>query len=138
MLTKQAGLTVAVLLTLAHGTLGAERARNWQMGKVVDIQRSRDFAGLAPPVVQFPGASTDAVYRVYETFSIEGQTYTYLARELLGWPRKPANLTVNGPVKFAVEKRKLYVIDEDGKEHGMEIIKRVLKQPPEQTKPQQP
>ena len=41
----------------------------------------------------------------------------------------PANLTVNAPVKFAIEKRKLFVIDDDGKEHEMEIIKQVLKQP---------
>jgi hypothetical protein len=47
---------------------------------------------------------------------------------------KPANLTVNGPVKFAVEKRKLFVIDEDGKEHEMEIVKKVLRQPAETPK----
>lgn len=76
------------------------------------------------------------MYRVYETFIIEGETYAYVAQERLRWKwSKPANLTVNGPVKYAVEKRKLYVIDEDGKEHEMEIIKRVLKQPPT-SKPQ--
>jgi hypothetical protein len=42
---------------------------------------------------------------------------------------------VNGPVKFAVEKRKLFVIDEDGKEHEMEIVKKVLRQPTEDKKP---
>jgi hypothetical protein len=78
------------------------------------------------------------VYRVYETFLIEGQTYAYLAQERLRWKwSKPANLTVNGPVKFAVEKRKLFVVDDDGKEHQMEIIKKVLKQPAEQPKPPQ-
>ena len=76
------------------------------------------------------------MYRVYETFIIEGETYAYVAQERLRWKwSKPANLTVNGPVKYAVEKRKLYVIDEDRKEHEMEIIKRVLKQPPT-SKPQ--
>ena len=38
-------------------------------------------------------------------------------------------LTVNGPVKYAIEKRKLYVIDEDGKEHEMEIVKKTLRTP---------
>jgi hypothetical protein len=28
---------------------------------------------------------------------------------------------------YAVEKRSLYVIDDEGKEHKMEIVKRVLK-----------
>jgi len=40
-----------------------------------------------------------------------------------------ANVTVNAPVKYAVEKRKLYVMDEDGKEHEMEIIKKTLRLP---------
>ena len=69
------------------------------------------------------------MYRVYQTFAIEDDTQVYLAEERLRWRwSKPANLTVNGPVKFAVEKRKLYVIDDDSKEHEMEIIKHVLKQ----------
>ena len=60
------------------------------------------------------------------TFSIEGDSYAYLAQERLRlrWS-KPANLTVNGPVKYAAEKRKLFVVDEDGKEHEMEIVKKV-------------
>lgn len=74
--------------------------------------------------------SQTAIYRVYETFIIEGETYTYVAQERLRWRwSKPANLTVNGPVRYAVEKRKLYVIDDDGKEHEMEVVKRILRQP---------
>lgn len=44
---------------------------------------------------------------------------------------KEANLTVNAPVKFAVDarERKLFVIDYDGKEHEMEIIKKALRMP---------
>jgi hypothetical protein len=44
--------------------------------------------------------------------------------------------TVNGPVKFAIEGRKLFVLDDDGKEHEMEIIERILRLPAEQAKPQ--
>ena len=36
---------------------------------------------------------------------------------------------MNGPVKYAVEKRKLFVMDEDGKEHEMEIVKKTLRLP---------
>jgi hypothetical protein len=39
-------------------------------------------------------------------------------------------LTVNGPVKYAVEKQTLFVIDEDGKEHEMEIVKKTLREEP--------
>jgi len=74
--------------------------------------------------------SQTAIYRVYQDFVIEGETYAYYAQEHIKWRwSKPANLTVNGTVKYAVDKRKLYVIDDDGKEHEMEIMKKVLRMP---------
>lgn len=44
------------------------------------------------------------------------------------WSRR-AKLTVNGPVKYAVKKCNLFVVDEDGKEHEIEIVKKTLKAP---------
>jgi hypothetical protein len=133
-------LTIALLLTcyLAAG----EKQRAWQTGKVLDSERSRYFAGTVggsntSGTVNENGSysgntndSQTAIYRVYETFVIEGDTYVYQAQEHVKWRwSKPANLTVNGPVKYAVEKRRLYVIDDDGKEHEMEIVKKTLKTP---------
>ena len=139
-----------LVVGLAHVVAGAEKKRDWQTGKVLDSERSRYFAGTVgnastTGTAQANGnygtyqgninTSQTAVYRVYETFLIEGGTHAYLAQERLRWKwSKPANLTVNGPVKFAVEKRKLFVIDEDGKEHEMEIVKKVLRQPAEAPK----
>lgn len=136
--------TVLVALLPAM-VLSAEKARDWQTGKVLDTERSRYFAGTVGSGNTTGTAQTNgnygtyqgqtnttqaAVYRVYQTFAIEGETRVYMAEERLRWKwSKPANLTVNAPVKFAVQKRKLFVIDDDGKEHEMEIIKQVLKQP---------
>ena len=138
-------IIVAFLFTIPNEVPAAEKNRDWQTGKVLDSQRSRYFAGTVGSAnttgtVQTNGdngtyqgstnTSQIAVYRVYETFLIEGDTHAYLAQERLRWRwSKPANLTVNGPVKFAVEKRKLFVIDEDGKEHEMGIIKKSLRLP---------
>lgn len=143
-------IAVVLLLTLTHVATGAEKKRDWQMGKVLDSQRNRYFAGTVGSANTTGTAQTSgdygtyqgntsssqmAVYRVYQTFLIEGETHAYLAQERLRWKwSKAANLTVNGPVKFAVEKRKLFVIDEDGKEHEMEIVKKVLRQPAEAPK----
>ena len=147
-------LTVALGLFLVHEAAGAEKVRDWQTGKVLDSERSRYFAGTVGSAnttgtAQANGnygtyqgntnSSQTAVYRVFETFLIEGDTYAYLAQERLRWRwSKAANLTVNGPVKYAVEKRKLFVIDEDGKEHEMEIVKKILRQPAEQSNPPKP
>lgn len=144
----RSAIAVVLLLTLTHVVAGAEKKRDWQMGKVLDSERNRYFAGTVGNANTTGTTSGDggtyqgntrssqvAVYRVYQTFLIEGETHAYLAQERLRWKwSKPANLTVNGPVKFAVEQRKLFVIDEDGKEHEMEIVKKVLRQPAEAPK----
>jgi hypothetical protein len=140
-------LLPVLALTMSFSVTGisAEKQRDWQTGKVLDTERSRYFAGTVGSSNttgnldvtgdsgtyrgQTSGSQT-ALYRVYETFVIEGDQYVYLAQERLRWRwSKPANLTVNGPVKYAVEKRKLFVVDEDGKEHEMEIIKKTLRLP---------
>jgi hypothetical protein len=137
---------VALSMLMSLVAFSAEKVRNWQTVKVVDTERSRYFAGTVGSgnttgTAQSNGnygtyqgqtnTSQTAVYRVYQTFAIEGDTRVYMAQERLRWKwSKPANLTVNAPVKFAVEKRKLFVIDDDGKEHEMEILKQVLKQAP--------
>lgn len=136
---------ILLLLVVATTAIGAQKQRDWQKGTVLDSQRSSYFAGTVGSAnttgtAQANGgygtyqgnttSSQAAVYRTYETFLIEGDTYAYMAQERLRWKwSKPANLTVNGPVKFAVQKRKLFVVDDDGKEHEMEIVKRILKQP---------
>jgi hypothetical protein len=135
-----------VLLALVLAlSLAAEKQRDWQLGKVLDTQRQRYFAGtfssgsangkVDEDSGTFRGqtdSSSTAVYRVFENFVIEGDKYVYLGQERLRWRwSKAANVTVNGPVKYAVEKRKLYILDEDGKEHEMEIVKKTLRLPDE-------
>ena len=108
----------AVLMVLLPAAgLSAEKVRNWQTGKVIDTERSSYFAGTVGSgnttgTVQTNGSygtyqgqtntSQTAVYRVYATFSIESDTRVYVASERIRWRwSKPANITVNGPVKFA-------------------------------------
>jgi hypothetical protein len=47
---------------------------------------------------------------------------------------KPANVTVNGQVKFAIEGTTLYLLDDGGREHKTDITKKVLRQSPESPK----
>ena len=145
MIFKYKTLSIAFLLLSVCTFTRAERQRDWQTGKVLDSQRSRYFSGTVGNSntngsVQDNGSygtyngntstSQTAIYRVYQDFVIEGETYAYYAQEHIKWRwSKPANLTVNGTVKYAVDKRRLYVIDDDGKEHEMEIMRKVLRIP---------
>jgi hypothetical protein len=63
----------------------------------------------------------------FSVVQIEEPTIAYLVSELRTWSRRSANLTINGPVRFAVEKRTLFFTDEDGKEHKMEIVSKTLR-----------
>jgi hypothetical protein len=142
-------ITFALCLSLcASIARSGVKERHWQEGKLLDNERARYYVGSVGNNTQNGSAqtngtygtyqgsgssSTTALYRVWETFVIEGETHLYIAQERLRWRwSKPANLTVNGPVEFAVEKRKLFVMDDDGREHEMEIVKQVLKSPPRQ------
>jgi hypothetical protein len=146
--------TLAIVLIAATSAIAA-KPFHWQTGKVLDTQRNRYFAGtvgsssasgsatttgtatanggMATGTATTSGTawgthSSTAVYRVFETFVIEGEDYVYVASERLRWRwSKPANLAVNGPVKYAVDGRKLVVMDDDSKRHEMEIVKRILK-----------
>lgn len=61
---------------------------------------------------------------------IEGERYVYTAQERLPWPwKKAANVTVNGPVKYAIDKGRFFLLDDDGKEHELEITRKELLAP---------
>jgi hypothetical protein len=107
----------ALLLLMTTAILPGADKRDWRTGKVISSERQ-----LICP------RGTDCVF---QDFQIEGEKKIYTAREALKWRwSKEANVTVNGPVKFAVDthERKLFIVDDDGKEHEMQIIKKALRE----------
>jgi hypothetical protein len=122
---------------------GKEKERQWQTGKVIDTSRNSVYAGevgsangsattSGNTTYGNANGSSTAVYRVYETYTIDAGEYIYVCQEHIKWRwSKPAELTVNGPVQFAVEKDHIYIKGEDGSEHETKIIKKVAK--PQQT-----
>jgi hypothetical protein len=60
-----------------------------------------------------------AKYAVWQYFVIESDMTVYQARERLWWRwSKPADVAVNGMVPYAVDKRKLVVMDDEGESTG--------------------
>ncbi|MEO8128775.1 MAG: hypothetical protein ABJF23_09295 [Bryobacteraceae bacterium] len=110
----------ACLLTPLHTAVCAGKPRDWHTGKLLDSAN----------------ASHPDSKRVVATFHIEGEMYAYLAQERMKrrWS-KPAAVKTNTPVKFAVVDRKLFLLDQNGKEHEMEIVKKILRRPPQPRKP---
>jgi hypothetical protein len=64
----------------------------------------------------------------YQFYTIESGNKIYVASEHLLFPwSKPANIQLGEPVKFAVGKGKIFIQDDDGKEHKATLVKTVLK-----------
>jgi hypothetical protein len=136
------------LALLANLSFAKEKERQWQTGKVLDTDRDRTYAGSvgnASGTATTSGnttygnasGSSTAVYRVYETYTIAAGGYVYVCQEHIKWRwSKPALLTVNGPVQFAIEKDRIFIKSEDDSEHETKIIKKILQpQPPPPSQP---
>ncbi len=118
-------LAVALFLIALAVPAAARKEREWQTGKVLDPQNSPYYTASAVDA-PYGGKSDEPVMKAYEPFLIEGPASAYFARQGLRWEwSKPAQLKPNGTVKFAVDGDRLYVIDDAGKEHRMEITKTV-------------
>jgi len=137
---KRSLLVLLVIASIMSVPTQAKDKRDWQTGKVLDTDEARRYAGnigngsstgTLSGNGTYSGSTTSsstAIYRVYETYVIELGDYVYVAQERLRWRwSKGADLTVNAPVKVAIEKKTLYVLGEDGKEHEAEITKKILK-----------
>ena len=113
----------AKLERISSRTQGGQALVMWQHDSAFD---SASCAGKPSDwhtrkVIDSTNSSQTALNRVYVTFRIEEELYTYLAHEPLRhrW-FKPATVRGSGPVKFAVVDDELFMLNKNGKEHEME------------------
>jgi hypothetical protein len=136
-------LFVAALLcsTIAFA---AAPVRQWQSGKLLDTEQQKITDGSTTHYntdsqkksqngktnySQNSTATTTDNTDTYEVYTIQGPEKTYIAREKLLFPwSKPANVTVGAELKYAIDGRKLIILDEDQKEHKASIVKTSLNQ----------
>lgn len=80
---------------------------------------------------QYSGSGTTTTTQDYDTFQIytvQGHGKIYTAREQLLFPwSKPANVTVGENVKYVIDKNRMYLLDDDGKEHKAKVTKVKMK-----------
>jgi hypothetical protein len=98
----------------------AQKKRDWQVGKLVSAE-IMDAGTVALPVGGMVIAKDLKVW----VYVIETDRMRY---ELIWKSREPLNLTVNGGVRFALEKNSAYVIDEDRKERKLSLQKKTAKE----------
>ncbi len=133
------GLTICILLAAAPYVSAAATARDWQSGMLAEVEQEKIREGSTRHTTTDGSAkdrgnktdysqnstttTTDNI-ETYQVYTIESDKKIYVAREHLLFPwSKPADVTVGDSVKFAVEKGKLYILDDSGKEHKASIVK---------------
>ncbi|MGO9011145.1 MAG: hypothetical protein ACLQPN_13675 [Bryobacteraceae bacterium] len=129
-------------------TQAATPKRDWKTGTLMETAHAREpDAPVAPsasatvinvPPGGNPYAAAAAAHRppniqriptTWQGFRIEGNGYRFLVMCPVR-PKHSPNVTVNGPVKYAMEKGKFYLLDEDGKEWEMTVLEKALVLPP--------
>ena len=131
-----------VIAIFLGSTLAFGAARHWQSGKLLDTEQQKVHEGSTTTYntnsqankkngnthySENTVATTNDNIDTYEVYTIQGPEKTYIAREKLLFPwSKPANVTVGAEVKYAIEGRKLYIFDENQKEHKASIVKTSL------------
>ena len=111
--------------------------RLFQDGRLLDPDRNKYF--LATDVSTDDKLATGRVYTqgsvahtdtTSDHYVVESAEFVYLVERVRFKSAKPAELHPNRPVKFAVEKQKIWLLDESGKLQGTTILKRIEKDVP--------
>jgi PEGA domain len=109
-----------------NGDLSAT-ANSTSYGDSTNTQINGNYSGSRTTSTS---GSSVPLYRVYDSLVIEGTEAVYVTSERLRWRwSKSARVAVNGEIKYYVDGRKLHVLDEDNKEHTVEIVKEIVKPP---------
>lgn len=135
-----------VSVALAAALASAAASRNWQTGTLTETeqQKIRESStkntntegsakqnGNKTEYSQNTTTTKSGNYDTYQIYTIEAGNKIYVAREHLLFPwSKPASVTVGEPIKFAVEKNTMYILDANEKQHKATITKVSMKSTP--------
>lgn len=131
---------VAMFALAAIASWGGSKERDWQSAKLLDPDRTKYFANehleatpdrpdLSSPLNN--GTSTTSANAgtqspaVHDFYIVETQGMVYLAERIRLKSSPAAKLAFTRPVKFAVEKNKLYLMNENGDEYQTKVLKQV-------------
>ena len=130
------GLAIGLgVLALAFGVTSSAHAgeRHWQTGTWKDVGVARQMVDFGPGASGFggvggttgPGVGMRAMADV-RTYVIETDDFRLELKDVVPIGRRSIDLTIGGPVTFAIEKKTVYVRDPNGMEHKLRLTKKVM------------
>jgi len=126
----RAALLIAMLATPAWA-----KDRVWQDGSLLDTRGNKYFPSIdpsgeadrAPSSQMFTNAQATQSNTVYDRYVVESGDAVYLVERGRFKSSKPSLLRPYLSIKFALEKKKIWLLDEEGRELETTILKRVDK-----------
>jgi hypothetical protein len=140
---KQPQPQVATASNLANGL----KDRPWQSGQLLSTAANRFFANIAYTTetdastwtfaLGSDGKSTAFIHAaapagssyIFDNYVIETEFCGYLVQRSRLRTVPPARFPATKPLRFAIEKTKIWIVDEDGKEYEGKIVKQIQKDP---------
>jgi hypothetical protein len=126
----RAALLIAILATSAWA-----KDRIWQDGSLLDTRSNKYFRSIetssdadrAQSSRMFTDAQTVVTNTIYDRYVVESADAAYLVERGRFKSAKPSLLRPNLSIKFAIDKKKIWLLDEEGRELETTILKRVDK-----------
>ena len=111
---------VLLLVVCSPSVLAKDRA--WTTGTLVNADTERDTrtVGIPPTIVTGPKAVTMRNDVTFYTID-DGKYLWVVSRRMTKKDDQPLKLTIDAPVKFAIEKKTCYLLDEQGEEHKLAV-----------------
>ena len=137
-------ITIAMLFVLVASTAWSQskNTRNWQTGRLLSQEKTHELESTTSTTNtegnikstskgdKYSSQSTKTEtqnYDDFEVYEIEAGGFHYTVKQRLPFPwSKPANIAIGSEFKYAIEKSKMYLLDDDGKENSGRIVKKAV------------
>jgi hypothetical protein len=133
---KRLGLVLTLAAAIGQGSWGADKERAWQQGMLLNPENNAYFKsvdkteGLGATGFHATGTTDpDAKHdiSVQDNYVVDAGDAAYLVQRIRLSSSSAAKVFITMQVKFFVEKKKLYMVDKDGKEVETKIVKQASK-----------
>jgi hypothetical protein len=125
--------TIALLILLVSAAAsGLAAERQWQTGTWADVTTKRKLIDFGPGASPFGRAGTQPSMRAMadvRNFVIETDALRIEMEDTVPIGRRSIDPVVGASVMFALEKKAVYVRDDDGREHKLRLTRRIDRKP---------
>jgi hypothetical protein len=121
-------LLCGVLFLLVFSGASVSKDRAWTTGTLVNAEIQRGTRTVGIPSLIGSGPMIATLRNDVVLYTIDDGKYVWVvSMRMIKKHDKPINVTINAPVKFAVDNEDCYLLDDQGKEHKLVVEKKTLK-----------